>query len=338
MDVDSDMSSGETPGETREGPGETLQAARLAMEISCREVAEALNLPIKTVEAIEANDYERLPSPVFTRGYIRAYAKLLELDSDPVVARFPLGETETQTAEVTVTPSANGLEALVRQNPRQLMGIAGALALVVLIALVVWLVPESEEAPEVSAAVSAEVVTDEPAAESVATVARPSGPEPVADAAAETRSRVEPTVAAAPAAVPESDIEDDQVAAERSVVVDAAPATTERPLAVAPASDSPATEQPAPDTPVGVRRITATGSDRLLFQFTDDCWVEIKSATGASLYSDLSRAGRTLELVGLAPFRILLGYAPGVTMSFNDEAVALAPHTRNNVANLVLGQ
>jgi len=42
--------------------------------------------------------------------------------------------------------------------------------------------------------------------------------------------------------------------------------------------------------------------------------------------------------VGQAPFRVLLGYAPGVQMSFNGETVVLAPHTRNNVATLVLGQ
>ncbi|MDH3642820.1 MAG: DUF4115 domain-containing protein, partial [Gammaproteobacteria bacterium] len=130
------------------------------------------------------------------------------------------------------------------------------------------------------------------------------------------------------------------VAAEPAPDIEDVAASTETPARAIdpPAADSPAIEQPVLQAAVGVRRITPTGSDRLLFQFTDDCWVEIKSATGASLYSDLSRGGRTLELEGLAPFRILLGYAPGVTMSFNDEAVALAPHTRNNVANLVLGQ
>ena len=54
--------------------------------------------------------------------------------------------------------------------------------------------------------------------------------------------------------------------------------------------------------------------------------------------SDLSRSGQTLELVGSSPFRILLGYAPGVRMAFNGDPVVLGPHTRNNVANLVLGQ
>ena len=86
------------------------------------------------------------------------------------------------------------------------------------------------------------------------------------------------------------------------------------------------------------RRITAFGDDVLEFRFTEECWVEIKSNTGRNLYSDLSRAGQTLRLTGAGPFRILLGYAPGVRLAYNDESVALGPHTRNNVATLVLGQ
>ena len=76
----------------------------------------------------------------------------------------------------------------------------------------------------------------------------------------------------------------------------------------------------------------------VIFVFSEDCWVEVKSAEGDNLYSDLNRTGRTLVLTGRAPFRILLGYAPGVSLSFNDESVPLARYTRNNVANLVLGE
>ena len=64
------------------------RAARESLGITCREVSEALNLSLKVVEALEVNDYETLPEAVFTRGYIRAYAKLLELDADAIVARF----------------------------------------------------------------------------------------------------------------------------------------------------------------------------------------------------------------------------------------------------------
>ncbi|MDA1074259.1 MAG: DUF4115 domain-containing protein, partial [Proteobacteria bacterium] len=87
-----------------------------------------------------------------------------------------------------------------------------------------------------------------------------------------------------------------------------------------------------------VRRITAQGSDHLVMKFSEDCWVEINATDGAPLFNDLGHTGQTLRLIGDAPFRILLGYAPGVTMAFNDEAVPLRPHTRNNVATLVVGQ
>jgi len=56
------------------------------------------------------------------------------------------------------------------------------------------------------------------------------------------------------------------------------------------------------------------------------------------LFADLGRAGQTLMFVGLAPYTMVLGYAPGVILEFNSEVVALAPHTRNNIASLVLGQ
>jgi cytoskeleton protein RodZ len=66
--------------------------------------------------------------------------------------------------------------------------------------------------------------------------------------------------------------------------------------------------------------------------------VEIKDAQGNSIYSDLSKSGDSLELVGRPPFHILLGNAPAVRLAFNGERVALSPHTRNNVGTLVLGQ
>ncbi len=285
--------------EVLEGPGEALQAARKAMEISCREVAEALNLPIRTIEAIEANDYENLPAAVFTRGYIRSYAKLLELDADPVVARY--SEDGDHATEMVEAVPGRPLQVLIRDYPQWILGVAGVAAFIVLMSLAVWLWP----------------ATDEPGPPEPA---RPNSQEAAGVDPADAH-RQAPTAVTGPVPAPEPVIERptaNQPVAEESAFVAATPVLVANTLP-------------------GVGRITPIGRDRLRFQFSDDCWVEIKSATGASLYSDLSRGGSTLELVGQAPFRILLGYAPGVALSFNSEVVALAPHTLNNVANLVLG-
>ena len=87
-----------------------------------------------------------------------------------------------------------------------------------------------------------------------------------------------------------------------------------------------------------VRRITPLGDDELWFEFTQDCWVEVFNTEGQALYENLLRRRQSLRLIGTGPFQIRLGYAPGAMLEYNGEPVRLGPHTRNNVASLVLGQ
>ena len=74
------------------------------------------------------------------------------------------------------------------------------------------------------------------------------------------------------------------------------------------------------------------GDDELEVQFNDDCWFEISDAQQNLLTADLGRSGDSRLYRGTAPFRIKLGYAPGVTIRFNGRNVELAPYTRNNIA------
>jgi len=77
--------------------------------------------------------------------------------------------------------------------------------------------------------------------------------------------------------------------------------------------------------------------DRLRFFIDEDSWVEVRDRKGDVLHADLQSAGRSLTVVGQPPFSIVVGYAPGVRLTFNDEPVALGPHTRDRQASLVLG-
>lgn len=283
-------------GDVSEGPGAALRAARESLGITCREVAEALNLSLRAVEAIEVNDYEKLPAPVFTRGYIRAYAKLLELDPDPVVARYLVEDRDDAIRE---DASRNSLQDLIRRYPERVIGGGGVVLLVLfgLVLLALWPLFRSD------AVKPAEQSITVPALGSVEQVASNVPPRKQ-----KQNSQKQETLEPGPREATQPSVRDSQ------------------------------TQSDLLDSPGSVQRISALGDDRLWFKFSDECWVEVLSTTGENLYSDLSRAGQTLELVGGGPFRILLGYAPGVRMAFNGEPVVLGPHTRNNVANLVLGQ
>lgn len=72
-----------TPGEL--APGAALAAARASAQLSIAEVARHLRLSVVQVEALESGDYERLPGPVFVRGFIRNYARLVKLDPDALL-------------------------------------------------------------------------------------------------------------------------------------------------------------------------------------------------------------------------------------------------------------
>lgn len=80
----------------RRTPGAILADARAAKGLSIPEVAEQLKLTRVMVQALEDDDVDTLPPPIFTRGYLRAYCKLMELDEAQVVAPY---ENETATVK-----------------------------------------------------------------------------------------------------------------------------------------------------------------------------------------------------------------------------------------------
>ncbi len=296
-----------------------------------REVADALNLPNQVVDAMETDDYENLPAAVFARGYLRSYARLLDLDEEAVIAHYPHGTAESITTEVVVV---NPAEEWIRQHPLWVLGSGGGIVLIVIVVMTIWLWANDDAAS--SAGVANQSVAELAGAGVVA----------AADALETGALEADAALERSPVSVRAQGIsQQDAVDIVDIRARDDSPtaAASDRPgqLPVTPREASPPAFGAATTTGLAGqrdRRITAFGDDVLEFRFTEECWVEVKSNTGRNLYSDLSRAGQTLRLTGEGPFRILLGYAPGVRLAYNDESVALGPHTRNNVATLVLGQ
>jgi cytoskeleton protein RodZ len=76
------------PAAERSSPGRTLAAARNELNLSVAEVSRQIKFGVKQIAAIEADDYDRLPGTTFVRGMIRSYAKLLQLDPQPLLAEL----------------------------------------------------------------------------------------------------------------------------------------------------------------------------------------------------------------------------------------------------------
>src|SRR6187549_2946798 len=68
--------------------GEELRREREIRGISLKEIADATKISKRFLEAIERNDHKTLPAPVFTRGFVREYARYLGLNADEIVNRY----------------------------------------------------------------------------------------------------------------------------------------------------------------------------------------------------------------------------------------------------------
>ncbi|MCU1246265.1 MAG: family transcriptional regulator [Acidobacteria bacterium] len=68
--------------------GEELRREREIRGISLKEIADATKISKRFLDAIERNDHRTLPAPVFTRGFVREYARYLGLNADEIVNRY----------------------------------------------------------------------------------------------------------------------------------------------------------------------------------------------------------------------------------------------------------
>lgn len=72
-----------------DGPGSRLKSAREAAGLSLDQVAQQLKLAPRQVKALEDEDFAQLPGRTFARGFVRNYARLLNLDGDALLSMLP---------------------------------------------------------------------------------------------------------------------------------------------------------------------------------------------------------------------------------------------------------
>ena len=68
--------------------GRYLKAIRVEKGISLDEVSEETRIRIDTLRLIEKEDHDRLPSEVFVKGFLRAYAEAVGIDGSEAVTRY----------------------------------------------------------------------------------------------------------------------------------------------------------------------------------------------------------------------------------------------------------
>jgi len=328
----------EVPAVTRVNPGETLRQARESNGWTLAEVALKLNLTVSSLSNLEAGAFDKLPGHTFARGYIRAYAKLLGMDQAALVHEFDV-YTGTDSTGSSVH-SLGRIEEPVRVSHTILRIVSLLLLLAVIGGGFLWWQDQTSMRAKDLVGLTPEHVEVEGA--DGTTQIHPLD-EPEDQAVAEAKTEGDAAVPAEPAG--------DQTGATALAL----PGVPEAPVAVAPAPATPApaaqtAPTPTPVTPVAPASVAApaapvteaapavAGAGKVGVQYTADCWTQVTDANGKVLFGGLKRKGENLEVSGKPPLSLRLGYARGAQVTYNGQAVDVAPFTSGETARLKLGQ
>ena len=90
----------------------------MEMGLTVEEVAVSLKLGKDVIVDLEAGDYSRLAGPTFVKGYMRSYARLLQLDEDDLVGRVELEPEPALIAGIGSGKETTGRRIRFRPRPR----------------------------------------------------------------------------------------------------------------------------------------------------------------------------------------------------------------------------
>lgn len=289
--------------------GEQLRQAREARGLQIDDIAQTLKLGHRQVEALESGNWQALPGQTFIRGFVRNYARLMQLDPTLFMSQLdgvlekPADNLARQEARPASMPNTG---AVISRRDRTVV-LVGA-GLVALAGLAYFLMPADLSAIRDSA----QSLLD--------TLARKEDPQQVKPA------EPVPVTAAAPNSEP-------------VFPPGSTPQQVMYPQVLAPA-DSPAggaTATPAGNAaPQSAPVVASANSPQLRFLLDKESWIEVRDRDNKVIFSERLSPGTEQALSGQGPLSLTIGYAPGVRLFWRGQSIDLAPHTKGDVARLVL--
>ena len=287
--------------------GEALQSAREAASYSVAYVAAQTHLKEEVITALENDQFDQLPSDVFVKGYIRSYAKLLDLDSQTLLDAYPKDRTiEAQTVVTNVKRTkklnSSGVDPVVIWSSVTVVAILMGL-------LMTWWVHQEDSNP-----VELASVVDQFDDQDVAEINMLQEPK---------QSEVQHNVVLG--SVDPEHVSEQQNATPEVVDKDELVADTQAEVRVVPAI----IEAPFSGGEIDKVRITV--------KYTQESWTEIFDARKRRLLHGLIKPGATRVISGQAPFNVFLGNSPGVELEINGKPFDHSVYMRrNNTARFLI--
>jgi cytoskeleton protein RodZ len=291
-------------------PGAVLAAERRRRRFSIADIANQLFLTEKQISALENDDYDHFPAQIFVTGYLRNYARLLGLPSDPLIELFKSQSAQSAPALDSVSHTTDRVATSKESfDSRIVMAVIVSLVVAGLLWWGISSEPDMAKIEDVAVVDDVSIVTSEP----ITTV---------------TTAAVEPEIETVEIVPPEKVVEP----------VNPVEMVKEVPAVTNSASEEEVVDA-APPVPefIADRAAAQSFPDSMVLTFSAESWVEITDVNERRVMFGLGKPGQTRALSGTAPFKILFGYSPAVKMTFNGEPFDQSSLTRGKIARFTLG-
>ena len=289
--------------------GQLLREARQKAGVHLAVLSVTLKVPVRQLEALEADELDLAKGPVFYRGLASSVCRHLQTDPAPILALLPHTTAQLQPLRSAIEPlpSQGSLGISIPWGRMAASKVFwGAALMVLLTGAFLWLPAPSQWAwlDDVKSLMADEAVSQEVIEPMVATPALVLGsPAPMVDASAPTAA-TPPLVPLAPAQV------------------------------TAPVASVPPPVVPAPVAqPVSSAAVAPFGpGPEWVFAATADSWLEVRNAQKTVVWSGVVKAGESTRIQSPLPVSVVVGRAQVLTATLRGQPFDLKPHTQVTVA------
>jgi cytoskeleton protein RodZ len=261
-----------------------LRTKREALRLTLQDISGLTRISLVNLEAIENGAFCDLPAPIYTKNFIKSYARALSLDSKPILDSYEAYLISLQTVQTTIPETEPPKEPLIRRIAPYKAYITVA-AIIIVVAVVTFIIFQQQQ-PVPSVAV--------PQPSIIPPVSQPAENPPgnTPEQAAPPKTDAQPVVAATKTALP-------QQKNAASVIIP-------------PKQNLPLVEKKATS---GI----SEGTDILVIKATEETWLRMKIDENPP-FQVLLRPGEEIKRTG-AGFALDIGNAGGLTMQFKGKTI-----------------
>jgi len=326
------------------GPGERLKAARISLDIDLAKMAEKIHLTKDTVDCLERDDYSEMPARVFVRGYVRNYARVVDLPAESVLHQFDDLWPENDEPASMNTPiprlpadvkPGNGW---VRLMTWLLLLGGGALFLVWWQGYLDQFIDKLNTSPVVQTAViekkqAFEEKAVEPPGVEVKTVNKPL---PVAESESLAVVEKPPEIGSGNLTLPLPAVSKPAVVEPPVVEVQMQVPEPEKVPVISPLETTDvAVSNVAPSVDVPAIEVTPL-EQGVYVSFESASWVDIRdSSRSFKIFGEVKKGVRR-KLGGTPPYKFVIGNAAAVKISVDGKPFDMASHVKGNVARFTM--